>query len=522
MTMSRRRGMALAWAAVLGSLLVVSAKASVTVSGVFGDNMVLQRGVKVPVWGWAEPGEKITLAFHGQTNSATADAEGRWRVELAPMEAMAEGAELRVSGKNELLFKNVVVGEVWLCSGQSNMQFTMGGALDADKEAAAANYPLIRQLGVPCRIDAVPQRTLQASWVVCSPQTARDFTAVGYFFGLELHRKLGVPIGLINASWGGSCIEPFTPPDGFRAVSNAPSIAPIVKRVNESDPTLPEGHAAFERAMAEFKSWLPQAEAAVKAGTYPPPAPRVPAVGVGDQDPCMKCNAMIAPLAPYALRGAIWYQGESNAGDGMAYVDKTKALVLGWRALWGAEIPCYHVQLAGFGADWAMFREAQTKIMDAIPRTGMAVTTDIGAAADIHPRNKQDVGWRLAQWALAKDYGKQDVVFSGPICKSQKAEGGKVVLMFDSVGKGLLAGVKEGLAPVKEEASGTLDEFVIAGADKKWVKAEAKIEGNAVVVASPEVKEPVAVRYAYVPCPQGRLLYNRDGLPAVPFRTDTW
>jgi sialate O-acetylesterase len=511
------------------------AQADVTVSGVFGDHMVLQREAKVPVWGSAEPGEKVTVVFRGQTHSVTADAEGGWRVELAPMPATADGAELSVSGKNQVVFGNVVIGEVWLCGGTSDMGCGMPQVLDASKEAAAATYPLIRHLKVPDRFNFAPQRTIQSKWEVCTPKTVGRFTPIGYFFGRELHQKLGVPIGLINVAWAVSYqsprIESFTTPDGFRAVSNAPVIAPIVKQVNETDPARPEGRAAYEKVFAAIRTWLPQAEADVKASRYPPPTvPQIPMVGANeggrgffpsrdgeiDDGPCMKCNAMIIPVAPYALRGFIWYDGGANPGDGMAYVDKAKALVLGWRSLWGAELPFYYIQFPV-----SPLREAQTKIMEAIPRTGMAVMLDVSNPKNGQIRNKQVVGWRLAQWALAKDYGQTNLVCSGPVCKAQQVEANKIILSFDSVGQGLMAGAKEGLAPPKEDPAGELDEFVIAGPDKKWVAAQATIKGNTVVVFSPLVPTPVAVRYAFANCPQGRLLYNRDGLPAGPFRTDT-
>jgi sialate O-acetylesterase len=514
------------WVVMLATVLAAAlAQADVTVSGVFGDHMVLQRETKVPVWGSAEPGEKVTVVFRGQTRSTTADAEGGWRVELAPMPASADGAELSVSGKSQVVFKDVVVGEVWLCSGQSNMAYPVRSVFDADKEEAAATNPLIRHLNVPGRVDPVPQRTLHSKWEVCTPETVKNFTAVGYFFGRELHRKLGVPIGLINATSPGSKIEPFIAPDGLRAVSNAPAIIPLVKFVNESDPARPEGRAAYEKAFAAVRTWLPQAEADLRAGKYPPPRPQFPYEGFrdrfGSEIPCMKAYGMIMPVAPYALRGIIWYQGESNGADG--YVDKAKALVLGWRSLWGSDLPFYYVQLPGFRpVNWFGFREAQVKIMEAIPRTGMAVALDASDPWDGHPRNKQDVGWRLAQWALAKDYGQTNLVYSGPVCKAQQVETNKIILSFDFVGQGLMAGAKEGLAPPKEDPAGELDEFVIAGPDKKWVAARATIKGNTVVVSSPLVPTPVAVRYAFANCPQGRLLYNRDGLPAGSFRTDTW
>ena len=506
------------------------ARAGVSVPRVFSDNMVLQRGIQVPIWGWAEAGEEVIVSFAGQEKKATADAGGNWKVSLDSLETNAKTAELTISGKNTLVIKNVLVGEVWICSGQSNMQWRVGGALDPAGEAKTANYPLIRQLAVPNVATDVPQKDFRGSWSVCSPGSVGGFTAVGYFFGRELHKELGIPIGLINSSWGGTRIEPWTPLDGFRLISEAPFAKATIERIEKADPGTESGGKAYAEALAKVKEWLPVAEAAIAKGEYPAPLPPLPSIGRSHQDPTRIQRAMIHPLVPYAIRGAIWYQGESNGGEGITYFQKLQALIGGWRGLWGqGDFPFYIVQLANFTADrktpeggdgYAKIREAQRKALE-IPNTGVAVIIDIGEAGNIHPRNKQDVGKRLALWALARDYEK-DVVCSGPLYKKHAIEGDKIRVHFDHTGTGLMVGLKEGLAPTAEVKDSKLERFAIAGADKKWVWADATIDGETVVVSSPEVKKPVAVRYAYSANPEGRNLYNREGLPASPFRTDKW
>ena len=506
------------------------ARAGVSVPRVFSDNMVLQRGIQVPIWGWAEAGEEVIVSFAGQEKKATADAGGNWKVSLDSLETNAKTAELTISGKNTLVIKNVLVGEVWICSGQSNMQWRVGGALDPAGEAKTANYPLIRQLAVPNVATDVPQKDFRGSWSVCSPGSVGGFTAVGYFFGRELHKELGIPIGLINSSWGGTRIEPWTPLDGFRLISEAPFAKATIERIEKADPGTESGGKAYAEALAKVKEWLPVAEAAIAKGEYPAPLPPLPSIGRSHQDPTRIQRAMIHPLVPYAIRGAIWYQGESNGGEGITYFQKLQALIGGWRKVWGqGDFPFYIVQLANFTADrktpeggdgYAKIREAQRKALE-IPNTGVAVIIDIGEAGNIHPRNKQDVGKRLALWALARDYEK-DVVCSGPLYKKHAIEGDKIRVHFDHTGTGLMVGLKEGLAPTAEVKDSKLERFAIAGADKKWVWADATIDGETVVVSSPEVKKPVAVRYAYSANPEGRNLYNREGLPASPFRTDKW
>ncbi|MBL7042857.1 MAG: hypothetical protein ISR77_29740, partial [Pirellulaceae bacterium] len=313
------------------------------------------------------------------------------------------------------------------------------------------------------------------------------------FFGRRLQNELKVPIGLVGSNWGGTRIEPWTTPAGFQSV---PELKEIADQLSEREKKSRQGEE----------------------------------VKIGAGSPAAIYNAMVHPLAPFAMRGAIWYQGESNGGEGESYYHKTQALVNGWRELFNPELAFYWVQLADFqqpndnpagGDGWAKIREAQRKALT-IPHTGMAVITDIGQANDIHPRNKQDVGWRLAQWALHQTYGCKDMVPCGPLYKCCEVAGGTIRVTFDHVGSGLMVGEKAGLEPTKEVPDGQLKRFAIAGADKQWHWAEATINGDTVVVKSPDVPEPVAVRYAYTMNPAGANLYNKEGIPASPFRTDDW
>ncbi len=515
--------------ALLGCFAVAgNAMAAARIAGCFGNNMVLQREIKVPVWGSAAPGEKITVNFAGQTRETTADADGRWRVDLDPMPANNKPAVLVVKAGNTITVKNVLVGDVWVCSGQSNMAMRVNGCLDWKKEAAKADLPDIRQMRLGCQAAPRPLNDRHASWTVCSPRSVGGFTAAGFFFARKLYQELKIPIGLLYTNWGGTRIEPWTPPAGFQTV---PQLKRIADKIAAWDPATEKGKQAFAAALKKMAEWLPRAEAALQAGRPFPPQPMLPG-GAGNRgQPTHLYNAMIHPLLPYAIRGVIWYQGEANGGEGMSYFYKMQALIRGWRKVWGqGDFPFYFVQLAnyqapnnrpGCGNGWARVREAQRKSLT-IPNTGMAVIIDIGLANNIHPKNKQDVGLRLALWALAKTYGRKNLVCSGPLYRGCKVEGGAMRIEFDYVGSGLMVGEKIGLAPTREVPDGKLKRFAIAGKDKKWFWADAKIDGNTVLVSSPKVKEPVAVRYAYSMNPQGCNLYNKEGLPASPFRTDNW
>jgi sialate O-acetylesterase len=465
--------------------------AKVKLPPVIGSGMVLQRDLPVPVWGWAEPGEMVKVAFAGQDKSAETGSDGRWLVKLDPLKASKQPMVMTITSGDEpqQVLENILVGEVWLCSGQSNMEWGVGNSMNAREEVAAARHPLIRLFNVPGHtVSPLPKEQGAGAWKLCEPGSAGGFSAVGYYFGRRLKDELEVPVGLIGSNWGGTRIEPWTTLAGFESVPELSAIAGRVK--------------------------------AYGAGTR-----------VGGGDPSAIYNSMVHPLTPFALRGAIWYQGESNGAEGESYYQKKHALVNGWRkAFSNNDMAFYWVQLANFekenrnpagGDGWAKIREAQMQALD-IPGTGMAVITDIGDARDIHPRNKQDVGWRLAQWALHQTYGMKDLVPSGPLFKSQKIEENSIRVSFHHVGKGLMVGQKSGLDPVREVKEGQLEHFSITGADMKWVWADAKIDGKTVLVTSPDVAEPVAVRYAYTMNPARANLYNRDGLPAGAFRTDKW
>ncbi|MBM4089598.1 MAG: sialate O-acetylesterase [Planctomycetes bacterium] len=470
------------------------ARAEVKLPSIFGDAMVVQCDLPLVVWGWGAPNEQVTVTFAGQSCQATADSAGRWQVKLDPLPANSDGQTLRVAGSNAIELKDVLVGEVWICSGQSNMEWGVNGSLNPQEEIEAARYPKVRLFNVPAHLTAVlPNDNCPGTWAVCQPGTVDGFSAVGYFFGRRLHQELNVPVGLVGSNWGGTRIEPWTSLAGFQSV---PELKEIADQVQARQATAGQGEE----------------------------------VKVEGTTPSAIFNAMVNPLAPFAMRGAIWYQGESNGNEGESYYHKTKALVNGWRQLFNPDLAFYWVQLANWqapndnpaGADgWAAVREAQRKAMS-IPHTGMAVIIDIGEAGDIHPRNKQDVGCRLAQWALHQTYGRKELVPCGPLFKSCQVEGNAIRVSFDHVGGGLMVGRKEGLQPTQEVAGGELKRFAIAGADKVWQWADATIDGNTVVVKSDAVPNPVAVRYAYSMNPEGANLYNKEGFPASPFRTDDW
>jgi len=472
MKMTRRAlQLLLAW----GLLAAITSplRAEVKLPSIIGDGMVLQRDREVPIWGWDDPGTTVTVAMAGATVTAQADDEGRWLVHLPAMEAGGPHT-LTVNGSDSLSVTDVLVGEVWLCSGQSNMEWVVNNSDNAGQERAAADFPEIRHIKIPHVPADEPQQDVESGgWQATTPETVGNFTAVGYFFGRNLHQELDVPIGLIGSNWGGTRIEPWTPPEGFQHV---PALSNIADNL-EDFPVKNENGS------------------------------------INHQTPLALYNGMISPLLPYAIRGAIWYQGESNNGEGMLYHEKMKALIDGWRTVWNdPEMPFYFVQLApyrynGNPENLPAIWEAQTATL-AISHTGMAVTVDIGNVGDIHPRNKQDVGKRLALWALAQTYGREDLVYSGPLYKSMEVEGASIRLRFDHVGSGLVARDDQ-----------PLSHFTIAGEDGQFVDATAEIDGDTVVVHADGVTAPRAVRFAWHQEAEPNLS-NREGLPASPFRTD--
>lgn len=508
-------------------LQALSASAAVSLPKFFSDNMVLQRDRQVAVWGWADPQQEVTVAFDGQTKQTRADDKGTWMVRLDPMPASHQARTLVVNGS--LRFENVLVGDVWVCSGQSNMEWNIRRGLNPDEEIAAANHPSIRHIKIERQAGGVPKSDVRQvkGWDVCHPDKAGDFTAVGYFFARMLHQELDIPIGILNSSWGGTPIEPWTPPEGFDQV---PELAATAATIRVTDPATEEGKLAHRKALQEVNQWLPHAIDAVERGERPAAMPTMPALGTGGRVPTTIYNEMIHPLTPMTIKGCIWYQGESNESDGIHYLPKMEALITGWREVWGRkDLPFYFVQLASFkkspdapagGDGWAPLRDAQRKTLK-LDHTGMAVAIDVGDPKDIHPKNKQDVGVRLARWALADAYGK-NIVPSGPLFDRISIDGNRVRVHFNHVGSGLMVARKDGLEPAKETPAEPLKHFAVAGEDKVWHWANATPDGATVVVSSSEVPNPVAVRYAYRMNPEGANLYNKEGLPASPFRSDEW
>ena len=477
-------------------LITLSSAFAMTLPHVFGDHMVLQSGQSVPVWGWAVPGESITVNFAGQEKHAIAAvSDGRWEVQLDPLTVSSEPAELKITGRESIVYRDVLVGEVWLCSGQSNMQKPVGQwrgqpvpTTNSEQELATANYPLIRLMNEEISNADAPARDIDASlrprqdypwkgWVTCTPAALDEikFSAVGYFFARKLHAELKVPIGMIEATCGGTHIEAWTPATGF----------------------------ATDPALAEFAK-----------------AARTPKVKFQGTTISTLYNGMIHPLVPFAMRGMLWYQGESNLTkkDGAIYANKMTALITSWRAAWGRDVPFYYVQLPPllyskrinpieFPMAEPTFREAQAEALK-LPGTGMVVTTDLGDMNNIHPPRKREIGERLALWALARDYGRKDIEPSGPLFRKVDFEGDKAVVRFDHIGKGLVSNDGQ-----------SLNWFSAAGGDGKFYPALATITGDTVVVTCAQVTQMKAIHFGWDEAATPNL-FNKDGLPAIPFRTD--
>jgi sialate O-acetylesterase len=632
----------------LFSIVLFSASANVQLPKIFGDNMVLQRDREIVIWGWADPKEKITIQFNKQTKMVVTGKDGKWKLGLSP-EAAGGPYQLVVKGKNSITFSNVLVGEVWICSGQSNMEWSVRNSNNAPTEISQGNFPTIRHFKVPNTIASSPQSDIKGGdWKVCTPETVGDFTAVGYFFARELTHELNVPVGLINTSWGGTHSETWTSREAFESSEefknmiasmrklNLDSLAKVkmattVKRIEALQGSLDENPTLIQtwkensfddsrwkkmklpglweyQGLADFDGvvWfrktidLTESEAGKEAvlelsmiddsdetfvngvsvghtqgynqqRTYKVPSAilkqgknviavrvedtgggggihgdgafklsvgntsqpltgewtyRVESIlksagGVGPNSyPTLLFNAMLNPLIPFTVRGALWYQGESNAGRAYQYRKAFPLMIEDWRKRWKqGDFPFYFVQLASFnsangtsktGSTWAELREAQTGTLS-LPNTGMVVTTDIGNPLDIHPRNKQDVGKRLAALALNKTYGKTRVD-SGPVFRSMEVKGDKIIVTFANLGGGL----------VVKDRYGYLKGFEIAGADKQFRYAKASVEGNTVVIYQEGVTAPVAVRFGWADDASDTNLYNAEGFPAVPFRSDTW
>ncbi len=495
-------------------------QAEIRLPHVFGDHMVLQREKPLIIWGWGAPNETVTVRLGAATQTAQANERGEWKVTLPAMPAGGPYT-LTVSGSSTVICNDVMVGEVWLCSGQSNMEFGLGQVENAKAEIAAANQPGIRLLLVKRNWTPLPQDDLEGTWKPCTPDSVVQggwdgFSAVGYFFGRELNEKLGVTVGLIESDWGGTRIESWTPPAGFAAV---PALKDEYERIEIGDPRTEIHRQHLQQTLDQFDQWLVSARQAMNSQEPVPPVPDYPDELRAPHDlqqATALYNGMIHPLEPFPLRGAIWYQGEANESEGMRYASRMQALVAGWRSRWGeGDFPFYFVQIAPFNygdnpKTLAELWEAQTAAANTIPKAGMAVVNDIGNLTNIHPTDKKDVGHRLALLALARTYGSNEVVDSGPTFKSMTVEGHAIHVAFDHVGGGLVS--RDGKP---------LDWFEIIDADEGgFVRADARIDGDSVVLTAPGVEHPVAMRFAWSGLASPNLM-NQAGLPAGAFRAGT-
>lgn len=499
-------------------LVVLSANVSaqnLKLAQIFSDHMVIQQGQKAPVWGWAKAGSDVVIKFKNQTLTTQAAANGKWSAAFTSLTVSKEAAILTVtSGDKTLTVNDILVGDVWLCSGQSNMEWRVRSSNNYDEEAKNANHPLIRHFAVTKDKSMTPQEQFKkADWTICSPETVGNYTAAGYFFGVNLQKNLDIPIGLLNSSWGGTRIEPWTPPVGFQQV---PETKNIYNEVMVKNPSTKRYKKTASDYLNKIDTWLATAKSAVNNKQLiqaPVTFPSQIAPYTSHQSPTMLYNAMLHPMVPFAIKGSIWYQGESNHGEGMLYMHKTRALVEGWRNVWGIkDLPYYFIQIAPYqyGNEnpqrLAKFWLAQAEIEKQIPNTGMVVISDIGNLKNIHPKNKQDVGLRLANMALVKTYGKTGIVYHGPVFKSLQQNGDKLVLTFDHVGSGLAS--RDGKP---------LTTFEIGGPDSPWTRATATITSKDTLEVSAEsVKAPCIVRFAYHKLATPNLM-NKEGLPAQTF-----
>lgn len=509
----RARWVTLGLAVGLAAVGNAPAQAEVRAHGLFSSGAVLQQGRRIPVWGTAEEGERVTVRLNG--SHATAQARGgHWKVYLPPQRAGGPHT-LTITGSatvGALEVRDVLVGEVWVASGQSNMEWPLSATNESGAAIAASADPYLRLLTIPRTTSPVPLTEVTSRWEGAGPQTTPRFSAVAYYFGRRLRQELKVPVGLINASWGGTVAEAWT---SNGALTAEPVLAPMLARYAAARRNYPLAQMQYSRALEEHRVAAAAARAAGKPEPQAPRPPQDPTSAANPNRPSVLYNGMIAPLVPYAIRGAIWYQGESNAGRAWEYQTLMPTLIRDWRAAWGqGDFSFYMVQLAPFfpikqepsESAWAELREAQRLTALRLPGVGMAVITDAGDERDIHPRDKKTVGERLAAQALARDYHRP-VAPQGPEPSAVSIRGKEVVVRFRHTHGGLQA------------RGGKLTGFTIADAGGRWHPAEAVIRGNTVVVSSPQVPHPVAVRYGWWDYPVVNL-WNGAGLPATPFRTD--
>ncbi|RXM45658.1 sialate O-acetylesterase [Flavobacterium sp. YO12] len=497
---------------ILLLLLVLSAKlslsAQVKLPALVSDNMVLQQNTKVNLWGWASPNEKINIQL-GWSNlpvNVTADAEGNWKTTVETPKGGETAYDIIIEASNKITLKNILIGEVWLCSGQSNMFFPVGreegtwktGVKNYEEEVKNAVFPNIRLFTVALNASAKPLEDVTGSWKICSPESIKTFSAVAFFFGRDLYQKLNVPIGLLSTSWGGTKAEAWT---AQSVLEEDVAFLPILQEDAKNEKVYQEKLEAYYLALTNER--IASAANAPKSQLKKPK--KEP-----NKTSYVLYNAMLHPLVNYTIKGTIWYQGESNSGKAYLYRSLFPTMVKSWREEWKqGEFPFYYVQITPHKGQNAEIRETQLMSLKTIPNSGMVVTTDVGDAQNIHPIDKQTVGYRLALIARAKTYGENKLVYSGPIFNHMKIKKQKVQLFFDYADSGL------------KKTGDTLKEFEIAGNDQVFYPAEAKIEGKTIVVTSPKVKEPVAVRFAWKAVPEPNL-FNNENLPASPFRTDEW
>ena len=487
--------------------------ADVTLPAIFSDHMVLQRHADIRVWGWADAGEEVSVSLGEDTQATTANRAGQWQVTLDARPS-GDAMDMTITGNNTVTLTDVVMGEVWICSGQSNMQWSFNNNVnDKDAAVAGADYPQIRLITVPRKTAHMPQDDFEGQWTPCSPESVKPFSAVGYFFGRTLHRELGVPVGLISTNWGGTRVEAWTSTGDLKQLDAA---GPVLDRWQEMceayDPAAAQ--TRYEKALVKWNQDTAKAKAANEKLPRRPGKQADPRVS--PHHPANLYNGMIAPLVPLSVRGAIWYQGESNVSRAYQYRELFPLMIRNWRRdFQNPDMPFGFVQLAPFnyggdrGDALPELWEAQVMTLKNLKNIGMAVTTDIATTSDIHPPNKQDVGIRLGLWALATIHGER-IVYSGPIYQGCERQGSAMSISFTHTGSGLTTA--DGQAP---------DHFTIAGADRVFHAATAEIVGSRIILSCDDVKDPVAVRFAWSNTAEPNLK-NKEGLPASPFRTDDW
>ncbi|MBP6182126.1 sialate O-acetylesterase [Flavobacterium sp.] len=495
--------------------LILCAKLSLTAQiklpALVSDNMVLQRNTSINLWGWASPNEKISIQLEWQNTplETIADIDGNWKVVAKTPDGSEKAYSITLEGKNKIMLHNILIGEVWLCSGQSNMFFPVGreektwktGVQNYEEEIKTANYPTIRLFTVATDASPKPLNDIKGNWQICSPNSIGKFSAVGYFFGRDLLQKLNIPIGLISSSWGGTKAEAWT---SQQVLEDNPDFSPILERNATKEKDYYTDLVTYYSNIRKQKLEKDKDTELSKTVFKKPTRESI------NKDPFVLYNAMLYPLINFTIKGVIWYQGESNAERAYQYRSLFPAMIKNWRNDWKqGDFPFYYVQIAPHQGQNAEIREAQLMALKIVPNTGMVVTTDVGDAKNIHPIDKQTVGKRLSLLARAKTYNESNLVYSGPIYNHMKINRQRIQIYFDYADSGL---TKKG---------GELKEFEIAGEDHVFYPAEAEIKGKTVFVFSSKVKKPVAVRFAWkaVPVPN---LFNTENLPASPFRTDDW